>query len=322
MTLASQTKISDLKQSQQTNIEMITAQKEKELVDLAGSYEKRLAQLRFDLTLRKKVELREIEERKNKHISQLLEKHQEAFTETKKYYNEITQSNLKLIRSLKKEIEEHDKRHSLLAHQMALTNQANKDLRQPREEAEEKVESLRLKLANYEKDRSSLQTTRARLATLQAQVKKLSADHEELENRFLQTQTERDSLSERFENVLSSVRDRASATCEVLNRRIEQAHQELSGKETQLNEVLRASALDPNALRVVTQKLDAVLDAKNKAIRDLQYEVHRVTKAHNDAVRVYEAKLLEFGIPEEELGYDPVLTQTTTAPAGLVSALL
>ena len=41
-----------------------------------------------------------------------------------------------------------------------------------------------------------------------------------------------------------------------------------------------------------------MLDAKNKAIRDLQYELARVTKAHNDVIGVYNAKLAEFGIPQ------------------------
>ena len=56
----------------------------------------------------------------------------------------------------------------------------------------------------------------------------------------------------------------------------------------------------------------------NGAIKDLQYELARVTKAHNDVIRVYESKLTEFGIPVEELGFRPLVTSTGTGPAGLV----
>ena len=122
-------------------------------------------------------------------------------------------------------------------------------------------------------------------------------------------------------------------------------------KEAQLSEVLAASNLDPSVLGVVSKKLDDVLDSKNGAIQDLQYELARVTKvhflfyahalcrpplgaprhftrrththifqAHNDVVRVYESKLTEFGIPVEELGFRPLLTNTGTGPAGLVVA--
>jgi len=54
------------------------------------------------------------------------------------------------------------------------------------------------------------------------------------------------------------------------------------------------------------------------AIKDLQYELSRVTKAHNDVIRVYESKLTEFGIPVEELGFRPLLSSSGIGPAGLV----
>ena len=49
-------------------------------------------------------------------------------------------------------------------------------------------------------------------------------------------------------------------------------------QEAQLNEVLSAANLDPSALTMVTRKLEDVLDSKNSAIRDLQYELARVCK--------------------------------------------
>jgi len=99
----------------------------------------------------------------------------------------------------------------------------------------------------------------------------------------------------------------------------------LEKKEAQLNEVLSASNLDPTALTVVTRKLEDVLDSKNSAIKDLQYELARVCKAHNDLLRTYESKLRQFGIPTEELGFKPLEStvggQTLGhGPAGLVSA--
>lgn len=109
--------------------------------------------------------------------------------------------------------------------------------------------------------------------------------------------------------------------------------------------MISAANLDPSALTLVTRKLEDVLDSKNGAIRDLQYELARVCKvnipyqiyytaancwwwclqAHNDLVRTYEAKLASFGVPAEELGFKPlkstVASQTLgEGPAGLVSS--
>jgi hypothetical protein len=54
--------------------------------------------------LKRKVEIHEIEERKNQHINDLLRNHVQAFTELKDYYNDITEDNLNLIKDLMKDI--------------------------------------------------------------------------------------------------------------------------------------------------------------------------------------------------------------------------
>lgn len=56
--------------------------------------------------LRRKAEIQEIEANKNAHIQDLVRKHQLNFEKMKKYYLDITTSNLDLIKSLKDEVEE------------------------------------------------------------------------------------------------------------------------------------------------------------------------------------------------------------------------
>ena len=131
---------------------------------------------------------------------------------------------------------------------------------------------------------------------------------------------ERDDLYEKFESTIYDVQQKSGFKNIILERKLQVVDESLEKKEAQLSEVLAAANLDPNMLGQVSKKLDDVLDAKNGAIKDLQYELARVTKAHNDVIRVYESKLTEFGIPVEELGFRPLLTNTGTGPAGLVVA--
>ena len=68
-----------------------------------------------------------------------------------------------------------------------------------------------------------------------------------------------------------------------------------------------------------------MLNRKNSAIQDLQYELAKVCKAHDDILAAYGAKLQEYGIPETELGFQPLRSRMVsckigTGPAGLVSA--
>jgi len=53
-----------------------------------------------------KVEIHEIEERKNEHINELMHNHEEAFTEMKQYFNDITRENLELIKQHKEKLSE------------------------------------------------------------------------------------------------------------------------------------------------------------------------------------------------------------------------
>lgn len=56
------------------------------------------------MELRLKVEIHELEERKNLHINELINNHETAFAELKQYYNSITKENLELIKKQKEEI--------------------------------------------------------------------------------------------------------------------------------------------------------------------------------------------------------------------------
>lgn len=68
-----------------------------------------------------------------------------------------------------------------------------------------------------------------------------------------------------------------------------------------------------------------MLNKKNNAIQDLQYELAKVCKAHDDLLRSYETKLQEYGIPKSELGFQPLRVKAITTklglgPAGLVTS--
>lgn len=63
-------------------------------------YEAKLKALEKELSLRMKVEIHEIEERKNDHINDLMHNHESAFREMKQYYNDITKENLDIIKQL------------------------------------------------------------------------------------------------------------------------------------------------------------------------------------------------------------------------------
>ena len=61
-------------------------------------------ELQKELDLRMKVEIHEIEERKNSHRNDLMIAHTKSFQEMKEYYNQITKESLELIKTLKERL--------------------------------------------------------------------------------------------------------------------------------------------------------------------------------------------------------------------------
>merc|ERR1719396_178950 len=105
-------------------------------------YEQQVEELKIDLELRRKVEIHEIEERKNQHINELLFNHQEAFDEIKAYYNDITRDNLQLIKNLRDEITDMRDREKRNQKAMQVLNQENKDLQEELNKKQEEQREL------------------------------------------------------------------------------------------------------------------------------------------------------------------------------------
>ena len=106
----------------------------------------------------------------------------------------------------------------------------------------------------------------------------------------------------------------------ILDQRLEQKETELQMKEARLQEIVASSGLDPHYVNEITARMRESLEEKNNEIKNLKYLIHHATKAYNDAIRVYEAKLIEFSIHPQELGFQTIESITSTMPAGLVSS--
>ena len=93
-----------------------------------------------------KVEVHEIEERKNQHINELMKAHEDAFKEMKEYYNDITRENLELIRTHRARLQEIGKS---IEQNRILTDQLSKEKEKmliPKKEVEGRLNKLSIQL--------------------------------------------------------------------------------------------------------------------------------------------------------------------------------
>ncbi|CAM4578576.1 unnamed protein product [Leuciscus chuanchicus] len=232
--------------------------------------------------------------------------------------NVLKSIHLEELKDMKRKEEKRNK-------EMAEVLEQNKQLRESPQKAKEEVAELQKQLANYEKDKSALTRTRARLKIFDRELKELKWEHEVLEQRFTKVQLERDELYMKFTKAILEVQQKSGFKNLLLECKLSALNDTLEKKEAQLSEVLSVSNLDPTTLSVVTHKLEEVLESKNHTITDLQYEVARVCKAYNDLLKTSESKLRAFGIPVEELGFNPLESSVAgqslgQGPAALISA--
>ncbi|XP_063266462.1 dynein regulatory complex subunit 4 isoform X1 [Prinia subflava] len=292
--------------------------------EMEAKYTRKMQALRDEMDLRRKTEIHELEERKNTQISELMRNHEGAFGSIKNYYNDITAKNLTLINLLKEQVEDLRKKEAVLEKEKAAVLLQNKELTEPLQEARELVAELQKKLVHYDRDKEALMNSKAHLKITQKELKDLQWEHEVLEQRFSKVQAERDELYQKFTKAINEVQQKTGFKNLLLERKLQALLNLLEQKEVELNKVVAASDLDPSALSLVSHKLEDVLNSKNATIKDLQLQLARVCKAHNDMLQTFEAKMTAFGIPVDNLGFQPLSfpfpgQELGQGPAGLVA---
>ncbi|XP_076328436.1 growth arrest specific protein 8 isoform X2 [Tachypleus tridentatus] len=317
--------IKNLKLKQAEKISNLRHEFESKSKEIEHKYEKKMKALKDELELCRKSEIHDIEERKNQQINNLMKNHDKAFSDIKNYYNDITLNNLALINTLKEQLENMKKKEERLERQMQEITTENRRLSEPLQRAKEEVQELKRQLVSYEKDKASLANTKTRLRKVNEDFKESMWEKEVLEQRFRKVEEERDTLYKKFVSAIHDVQQKASLKNLLLEKQLSSIEELLEKKEAQLSEMLASSSLEPTALAMIPRKFEDILTDKNSAIKDLQYDLARAYKAHNDLIRTYEAKLKQHGIPIENCGFVPMNPkgqQLGKGPAHLASTPL
>jgi len=88
----------------------------------------------------------------------------------------------------------------------------------------------------------------------------------------------------------------------LVQRRLDVVGETTKRRDAELGEMLNSLSLNPEALHHVSMKLNEVLTSKSQVISTLQSDNLKLSKAYNDLMLVYRAKMNAFGVQIEELG--------------------
>lgn len=179
----------------------------------------------------------------------------------------------------------------------------NRKLAKPLSDALIELTDLRKKLENFNKERSALARTKMQYATVTRQLNEMKWETEALRMRCETVTEDRDQLKKNFEKAVLELQQKTGLKNVLLERKLTMCQKDAEKREVLLHEVLKAAGIEPHQLNV---KVEEMLQMKNKRIDDLQYELARVCKAHDDLVRICEMKFQQFDIPKEELNVQPL----------------
>ena len=291
--------IDELAETHRKNLAKMEENFEENLESLRRTYERNYEEMRRNLELKKKVEIHEIEERKNAHINSLVRNFENSFSQTKNYYNKITCDNLNLIKLLKEEIagiKSKALENQKLTLEMA---QENKNLSEPLREAIKEAEQLKHQLKGYDKDKTSLKYTIARKGLLEKEAVKARNDLKSLQAQYQCLEYERNKLYDTFEESIKEVQRKSEYKNVSMEQRLIQLEHQQEQKSALQSEI--ASSANEALLNQVKQKLEDEVDQRNQLIEEMNYNLSYICKTHNDTLRSLRDKFVELGVPEDDL---------------------
>ena len=140
-----------------------------------------------------------------------------------------------------------------------------------------------------------------------AVLKDIEWQYEVRLQQFQYLQREKKELFDDFHQTTYEIHQKTGLRNLVLEKKLETIQESLETKDAQINQLLAAAKIDPKTLGVIKSTLEEVENLKNEAIKEIQAELKKIREAHSNMVKTYEGKLSEFGIPVEELGFDPLV---------------
>ena len=185
--------------------------------------------------------------------------------------------------------------------------EANKQIVEPLQKASEEVKVLTKKRHVHNRIMNSLGDTQKAIMEHDGELKDIEWQYEVRLQQFQYLEKEKDELFESFNQTIYELQQKTGLRNLVLEKKLETIQESLETKDAQINQLLAAAKIDPKTLGVIKNTLEEVENLKNEAIKEIQNELKKIREAHSNMVKTYEGKLSEFGIPVEELGFDPLV---------------
>ncbi|XP_060923623.1 dynein regulatory complex subunit 4 [Limanda limanda] len=268
---------------------------EKQLRETETVYEGKTTFLLQELGNMRRSGISEKEHQWNSHIDVLVSDHNKALREASELVKDLQQA-LEGSDSFKKEMKTKQKQEEK---DLILVLRDNKRLAEHLSKAEEEIAEKKKKM----KHSSMKKDTKEKI--IEKKMNNLKQDYETLQETFDKLQLERDELYKTHSQSIQKAQHKADLKNMQLETKLKALTDSLEKTNAQLHSVLTSSNMDQTGLRELINNIQENLDSDNNTIKTLQYKKHQISKAREDLLLYYKAKLRALGVPVEELRAEP-----------------
>lgn len=280
---------------------------ERRAADMKNSYGAKMTRLRNRMEGQKNQIIAQIEAKMGEAIKELIRKHDQARADIKQYYKNITDTSLSQLKSLQDEVFKLRARETTDLKTLYKLETEEKNFEIPTKQAYAKQAVLEEELKQYREDKEELHSVFNNIKDTEENIRKWTWQTEVLTQQMDYVTKERDDVYNRFTDSVVDVQQKVGLKNLILEKKLETIRETLEAKEVQLYEVMSAANLTPDARAMLISSLEDIENNKNEEIAGVQADLKKIREAHSNMVKTYEGKLFEFGIPVEELGFDPLV---------------
>jgi len=231
--------------------------------------------------------------------------HRRPLQSIREYYVDITHNNLEKIKELKGLVAE--RRRAEEADLLAIRKLARENHRMalPLKQANEDVYRLKEQLSAHEADKDGLRVVTAALLVVEQDAKATGWEQEILEQRLARAEREVAELQAKYLEVTSSVDQKNGFERLLLEKRIQATKAEIDTREAQMHHVLvDVGKVQSQAVRQITDRPNPIA-GKVEELRALRAHFETLDATYVAMVGAVTAKLEEFGVAPNEVGFEP-----------------
>mmetsp|Transcript_35306 Transcript_35306/g.79663 ORF Transcript_35306/g.79663 Transcript_35306/m.79663 type:complete len:463 (+) Transcript_35306:104-1492(+) len=277
---------------------------ERRLRDCKNQYDHDARTWRDLLDRQRKDAVALLEEKKLAHTARVMKEHEQALKAIREYYVDITHNNLEKIKELKAAVaagrmtEEQD----LLA--IRRLARENKAMALPLRRANDEVYMLKEQLREHEAEKEELRNVTATLLAVEHESKSYDWEKEVLTQRLARAEHEVKELNEKYLEVTSGMDQKNGFERLLLERRIAATKAEIDAREAQMHHVLvDVGKVQSAAVRQITDRPNP-LQAKREKVAALGAHFETLDETYVAMVAAAHAKLAEYGIAPNEMGFE------------------